>query len=202
MYKDSPEAGALIPVYCLGLENNCEKLPHICDTGPCLQDECYVEKYCYRLEKRGNRLNDLFVPFISFHFNQNKYIWPTIENRSMECKRGKPAAIESKREYALLEEIANRSCKIFTLMLRILLNNFIWILGTGFDSSHKIATAGKVRARTTTLIWDDWDVSTDAINEILMAAGIQINIQDYDQTLHMRIIITPEGRINIFSSKI
>jgi hypothetical protein len=34
----------------------------------------------------------------------------------IECQRGKPAAIESKKEYDFLEGIANRSCKVCMLM--------------------------------------------------------------------------------------
>jgi hypothetical protein len=41
------------PVVCVDEENNCEKIPNICERGPCLQDECFFEKYCYRLEDKG-----------------------------------------------------------------------------------------------------------------------------------------------------
>jgi hypothetical protein len=69
-------------------------------------------------------------------------------------------------------------------------------LGTGFGSYHKIATAGMVRALTSTLIWEDWDVSTDAIEEILETAGFdQIGIQEYDRQLLMRIIIIEHCRV-------
>jgi hypothetical protein len=62
-----------------------------------------------------------------------------------------------------------------------------------------ISTAGMVRALTSTLIWEDWDVSTDAIEEILFASGFQINdIQEYDRSLHMEIAITKDSRIKYF----
>lgn len=56
-------------------------------------------------------------------------------------------------------------------------------LGKGFIGYYAIATAGMVGANSSTLIWKDWDVSTDAILEIFTAAGFEIEIKDYDRLL-------------------
>jgi hypothetical protein len=64
----------------------------------------------------------------------------------------------------------------------------IYILGSGFsDYNHIIATAGKVPANTSNLIWNDWDVSEDAIMKIFQTMDFNITLQDYDRFLYMNL---------------
>lgn len=59
--RTAPEMGgksiAYSPVYCVDIWNNCENISRrLCERGSCLQDECFIENYCYSLEKRGKEL--------------------------------------------------------------------------------------------------------------------------------------------------
>jgi hypothetical protein len=117
MAKEAPVVGeesrAYSPVYCVDELDSCEKIPHICEIGPCLQDECFFENYCYRLEKRGKKLISPAVFGSDERYQENTTHKIIIsEAESIDCLRGKPAAIESRREYDYFLEMANTACKI------------------------------------------------------------------------------------------
>jgi hypothetical protein len=50
-----------------------------------------------------------------------------------------------------------------------------------------IATAGYVPANTSNLIWNDWEVSEEAIRKIFQAADFKITLQEYDRLLYMNL---------------